>query len=73
MLKDGKTLVVNPLVPENTWDYFCLDNILYHGQILTILYDRSGKHYHRGTGLQVFVNSRLAASAPKLTRLEIKI
>jgi len=35
-------LVVKPLIPDNTWDYFCLDNVLYHGHILTILYDKTG-------------------------------
>ena len=28
---------VNPLLPPDTWDWFCLDNVLYHGQTLTIL------------------------------------
>src|SRR5262249_10352837 len=27
---------VNPLVPDGTWDYFCLDDAPYHGHSLTI-------------------------------------
>lgn len=23
-------LIVNPLIPEDKWDYFCLDHIMYH-------------------------------------------
>ena len=34
-----ETVEVNPLVPEGTWDYFCLDQIRYHGRWLTILFD----------------------------------
>lgn len=30
------TVEVNPLIPEGKWDYFCLDNVLYHGRNLTI-------------------------------------
>jgi len=37
------TLTIDPLVPDNTRDYFCLDNVLYQGKILTILFDKTGK------------------------------
>lgn len=29
--RPDNTIEVNPLVPENKWDWFCLDNVLYHG------------------------------------------
>ena len=32
-------VVVHPLVPPDTWDYFCLDRVPYHGRLLTILWD----------------------------------
>lgn len=49
-------LEINPLIPAdpnstNTLDYFCLENVPYHGQLVTILYDRDGKHYKKGAGL----------------------
>ena len=46
------TVEVNPLIPEGKWDYFCLDNVLYHGRNLTILWDKDGSRYQRGKGLQ---------------------
>jgi len=46
-------ITLNPLVPSGTWDYFCLDNIPYHGHTLTIFYDKTGERYHRGKGLCV--------------------
>lgn len=64
---------VNPLVPEEVWDYFCLDNVLYHGSIITILYDRTGKKYGRGKGLQIFVDGQRIASGESLKRLTGKI
>jgi hypothetical protein len=69
----GNSFVVNPLIPAGTWDYFCLDNVLYHGHILTIMYDRNGMHYHRGKGLRVFVDGKSSGSAPTITKLNIKL
>jgi hypothetical protein len=60
---------VNPLIPEGQWDWFCLDNILYHGKIVTIFWDSSGKHYNRGKGLHVLVNGKEVASSDKLERI----
>ncbi len=60
---------VNPLVPEGTWDYFCLDGVRYHGRTLTILYDRTGTRYRRGAGLQVLVDGQRVARSDSLQRL----
>jgi predicted GH43/DUF377 family glycosyl hydrolase len=64
-----ETVEVNPLVPEGTWEYFCLDRIRYHGHGLTILYDKTGERYQRGTGLRVFADGREIARAETLTRV----
>jgi len=60
---------VNPLVPEGTWDYFCLDGIRYHGHWLTILYDRTGTRYGRGQGLALLVDGNVVAASRQLMRL----
>ena len=49
-------VVVNPLLPQGKWDYFCLDGVNYHGQVLTILWDKDGQRYHQGSGLSLLVN-----------------
>jgi hypothetical protein len=64
-----QVLEVNPLVPAETWDWFCLDAVTYHGKLLTILWDKSGTRYGRGQGLRVLANGREIASAPTLGRL----
>jgi hypothetical protein len=51
-------VVVNPLVPDGTWYYFCLDNVPYHGRALTILYDKTGDRYRMGKGLRVFADGK---------------
>ena len=43
-------------MPAGTWDYFCLDQVRYHGRWLTILYDKTGERYHQGKGLRVFAD-----------------
>lgn len=60
---------VNPLVPPGTWEYFCLDNIPYHGRTLTILWDRDGLKYARGKGMHLFADGREVAAQEQLGRL----
>ena len=60
---------VNPLVPDDTWSWFCLDGVSYHGQMLTILWDRDGRRYGQGAGLKVLVNGRVIAQSEKLGRV----
>jgi len=67
------TLVINPLVPDGKWAYFCLDNILYHDRIITVVYDRTGKKYNRGKGFFVFVDGKPAATAGSVKKLTIKL
>jgi len=50
-----------------------LDNILYHGKILTIVYDKTGKRYKKGRGLRVWVDGKPAAVSPDLKRLVVSI
>ena len=64
-----ETVEVNPLVPEGTWDYFCLDRVRYHGRWITILYDKTGERYGKGTGLRVFADGKEIAAAEKLGRV----
>ena len=67
------SVVVNPLVPEGVWDYFCLDRVPYHGRMLTILWDKTGKRYGKGAGLRVFADGKEIASNPTLTRVTGKL
>ncbi len=59
-------IVVDPLLPPGTWDWFCLDAVPYHGQSLTILWDQSGQRYGKGKGFHLFVDGIRIASSPDL-------
>lgn len=63
------TIEVNPLIPEDKWDWFCLDNVLYHGQNITIVWDKYGDRYHLGKGLRIFVNGVEVGHSDTLSRL----
>ena len=63
-----ETVEVNPLVPE-TWDWFCLDQVRYHGRWLTILYDKTGERYKKGKGLRIFADGKEVAASETLSRL----
>jgi hypothetical protein len=64
---------VNPLLPANKWDWFCLDNVLYHGKIITVIWDKDGTKYKKGKGLSVWVNGKKVAAAEKLERVKGKL
>jgi len=66
------TIEVNPLVPE-TWDYFCLDSVCYHGKSLTVLFDKTGRRYRRGQGLRIFADGKEIASAISLSRINVHL
>lgn len=67
--RDDDVVEVNPLLPQDTWDYFCLDRARYHGRTLTILWDKTGRRYRRGAGLKLFVDGELGAASDKLERI----
>ena len=65
---------VNPLLPAGKWDWFCLDNILYHGKIITIIWDKTGTKYKKGKGLSVWSDGNgIKKVATILEKLEAHI
>jgi hypothetical protein len=62
-----------PLLPDATWPWFCLDGVKYHGQMLTVIWDQDGTHYHRGPGLRVLANGKEIAQLDKLAKLTCKL
>lgn len=62
------TVEVDPLLPNGTWDWFCLDGVNYHGRNLTILWDRQGTRYGHGKGLSVLADGKIIARSANLGR-----
>lgn len=71
-------LEINPLIPvdgtgANSISYFCLENVLYHGRLVTILYNRDGTHYGMGAGLSVYVDGRQTIAPSDVGKKTVKI
>ena len=43
---------VKPMAPDS-WDWFRLEHLHYHGKSYTIIFDRTGRYYGGGAGLRV--------------------
>ena len=71
--REDSTVLVDPLIPADAWAWFCLDNVLYHGRTLTILWDRTGQKYRKGKGLYVFADGTEIARSDELTRVTGKL
>jgi len=71
--KEGGVLTINPLLPAGVWDYFCLEDVLYHGKKITVLYDKTGTKYNKGKGLMIFIDGKRKASSPNLSLLKCKL
>ncbi len=60
---------VNPLVPENKWNWFCLDNLKYKNHILTIFWDKDGSKYKKGAGFHVLKDGKEILHSDKLEHM----
>ena len=47
------TVEISPIIPSN-WTYFAIENVPYHGHLITVLYDKDGSRYNKGSGLSIF-------------------
>jgi hypothetical protein len=76
--QEGNTLLVRPLVPTGQaggegWDWYCLDNLLYHGHNLTIVWDKTGQKYGKGAGLTIFSGPMVLAHADDLRPVTVAL
>jgi hypothetical protein len=67
--RDDNIIEIDPLIPKHGWDWFCLDNVIYHGRTITILWDKNGSKYGKGKGLYIFTDGKEIAHSKKLGRI----
>lgn len=70
---NDKAVVVNPLLEKGDLKYFMLENVLYRGHDITIVYDEDGSYYGIGKGLMVYVDGVLRGHSVKLGALNVKL
>jgi hypothetical protein len=76
--RDDDVLEVDPLLPDDVLSDFLLDGVRYHGHDVTVVWDAptagSPDRYGDGRkGLDVYLDGRLVASAPRLSRLRTNL
>lgn len=69
---EGNTLTINPLV-DNSIQYFCIKDIMYHGHKLTVVYDKEGSYYKLGKGLTVFVDDKKVFVKNNTGKYEVEV
>jgi hypothetical protein len=69
---DGR-IVLQPLLPSGQWSYFAIDALPYHGHLLTVLWDSTGKRYGKGRGMMLLVDGKLVASRKDLGPLNYEL
>jgi hypothetical protein len=67
--RDDNTVEVHPLSPADSWEWFCLDSVLYHSRIITILWDQTGDKYGKGKGLRIYADGKEIAHSDTLERV----
>ncbi|KAF4635464.1 hypothetical protein G7Y89_g2641 [Cudoniella acicularis] len=53
--RSDAVLEISPIIPAN-WTYFAIENVAYHGHLVTVLYDADGTRYKCGGNLCVYVD-----------------
>ncbi|MGM9475755.1 MGH1-like glycoside hydrolase domain-containing protein [Pedobacter sp. GSP4] len=71
--RQDDVLEISPLIPNNQWDWFMLDNVSYHNKTLTILWDKTGKKYNKGKGLLVFADGKEIYKGKDLKPFKVKM
>ena len=70
--QEDQTLELEPLVPDS-WDFFALENLPYHGHNVTVLWDRDGTKYKEGAGMRVYVDGQLARESATLEPMTVNV
>ena len=71
--REDNVLEIYPLIPEGKWDWFALDNVMYHGKQLTILYDKDGTKYNKGKGFRIYADGKEIYKGSKLKHLKVRM
>jgi len=66
MPRGDEKIEISPLLPADAWDWFCLQDVPYHGSLLTVLWDRDGSKFKREAGLTVFLDGKFVGHAQEL-------
>lgn len=70
---EGGEVVVNPLVPESAWPWFCMDGVPVRGHNLCVLWDSDGTIFGRGKGYFVLVDGKAVFASEHIQKTSITL
>lgn len=66
--REDNKIELNPIeIPG--WNYFTVNNLRYHDQDVSIVWDKDGSHYGGPAGYSLYVGGKLAFTSDKLAHL----
>jgi hypothetical protein len=71
--RNDNQLELNTLLPKKKWDWFCLDEVLYHNKMITVLWDKDGRHYNKGKGLHIYADGKEIYKGKKLKHVLVPL
>ena len=71
--RQDNVLEIFPLIPKNKWDWFKLDNVTYHDQLVTLIWDKTGQKYNSGKGFLVYVNGKQIHQSKSLKPVKLRM
>ncbi|WP_183558990.1 MGH1-like glycoside hydrolase domain-containing protein [Mucilaginibacter sp. SP1R1] len=66
-------LEIFPLIPQGKWQWFALDNVLYHGHYISIIWDKTGARYHKGKGFIIYADGKAILRSATLKHVLAKL
>ena len=66
-------IIVDPLIPNDYWEWFCLDKVYYHHNKITVVWDKDGSKYKLNAGFSVYVNGMLKHNSKTIQKVVISI
>lgn len=70
---ESEVLTINPLIPNDSWEYFCLDGVFYKGRMITVCYDKTGMRYMKGKGFAVYVDGGEVFRSESPVKVEVNL
>lgn len=75
--REDDMLEVDPLIPTahhaDDLRWFLLQDVPYHGRLVTILYDADGRHYHMGAGLRIYADGMEIGRSATASRIVVPL
>lgn len=69
----GNEIVIDPLIPNDYWEWFCLDKVNYHNKKISVVWDKDGLKYKLMPGFSVYVNGELKHNSRYIQKVVIPI